>query len=83
MFARLEYYPYLWQQETSLGTLFIKLIVNQLTPKTMYSKTKKNAFLAMFALTFLSVPTFAQTFNTLGIGIASPVSLGKRGRSLL
>ena len=26
----------------------------------------------MFALTILSVPTFAQTFNTLGIGIASP-----------
>ena len=38
----------------------------------MYSKTKKNAFVAMFALTFLSVPTFAQIFNTLGIGIASP-----------
>ncbi len=38
----------------------------------MYSKTKKNAFVAMFVLTFLSVPTFAQTFNTLGIGIASP-----------
>ncbi|MBR1833956.1 MAG: hypothetical protein IJ785_00370 [Bacteroidales bacterium] len=35
-------------------------------------KTKKNAFVAMFALTFLSVPAFAQTFNTLGIGIASP-----------
>ncbi len=49
----------------------------------MYSKTKKNAFVAMFALTFLSVPTFAQTFNTLGIGIASPVSHGKCGRSLL
>ena len=38
----------------------------------MYSKTIKNAFVAMFALTFLSVPTFAQIFNTLGIGIASP-----------
>ncbi len=63
MFARLEYYPYLWQQETSLGILFIKLIINN--TKTMYSKTKKNAFVAMFALTFLTVPTFAQTFNTL------------------
>ena len=49
----------------------------------MYSKTIKNAFVAMFALTFLSVPTFAKIFNTLGIGIASPVSHGKRGRSLL
>ena len=53
-----------------LRILFNKFIINQLKSKTMYSKTKKNAFVAMFALTFLSVPAFAQTFNTLGIGIA-------------
>ena len=67
----MKYYPYICPHKNVSQGIIYRINHQSFNIKNMYLKTKKNAFVAMFAWTFLSVPAFAQTFNTLGTGAAN------------